>query len=79
MFRTGVSGGCFFSLLTLSHWSPRNLTMTSDGNGGIVLDGQFQNPVVEPWAQRFGSIRGFPYMEVSENGRFTENPIKMDD
>ena len=53
--------------------------MTSDGNGGIVLDGQFQNPVVEPWAQRFGSIRGFPYMEVSENGRFTENPIKMDD
>lgn len=23
--------------------------MTSDGNGGIVLDGQFQNPVVDPW------------------------------
>lgn len=25
----------------------QNLTMTSDGNGGIVLDGQFQNPVVD--------------------------------
>ena len=46
------------SSLTLSHWSPRNLTMTSDGNGGIVLDGQFQNPVVDPWTDLFGGEEG---------------------
>ena len=32
--------------------------MTSDGNGGIVLDGQFQNPVVDPWTDLFGGEEG---------------------